>query len=76
VARLVAWGFVRAIQPGHARRGRLYHVHHKPLSTKRLAKPTTATVVFARSAGWSNGRSFSKASLLRSHAPDWTAARG
>jgi hypothetical protein len=31
VAKLVARGFVRAIEPGHVRRGRLYHVHHKPL---------------------------------------------
>ena len=31
MARLVARGFVRAIQPGPVRRGRLYHVHHKPL---------------------------------------------
>jgi len=31
VARLVARGFARAIEPGPARRGRLYHVHHKPL---------------------------------------------
>ena len=31
VARLVARGFARAIAPGLVRRGRLYHVHHKPL---------------------------------------------
>jgi hypothetical protein len=31
VVRLVARGFARAIEPGPARRGRLYHVHHKPL---------------------------------------------
>ena len=31
MTRLVARGFVRAIEPGPARRGRLYHVHHKPL---------------------------------------------
>lgn len=31
VARLVARGFARAIEPGPIRRGRLYHVHHKPL---------------------------------------------
>ena len=31
VARLVARGFVRALEPGPVRRGRLYHVHHKPL---------------------------------------------
>jgi hypothetical protein len=31
MARLVARGFVRVIEPGPARRGRLYHVHHKPL---------------------------------------------
>ena len=30
-ARLVARGFARAIEPGPVRRGRLYHVHHKPL---------------------------------------------
>ena len=53
MARLVARGFARAIEPGPGRRGRLYHVHHKPLY-KRLAKRTIATVVFARSAGWSN----------------------
>jgi hypothetical protein len=29
-ARLVARGFARAIEPGPVRRGRLYHVHHKP----------------------------------------------
>ena len=31
MARLVARGFARAIEPGPVRRGRLYHVHHKPL---------------------------------------------
>jgi hypothetical protein len=31
MARLVARGFVRAIEPGPVRRGRLYQVHHKPL---------------------------------------------
>jgi hypothetical protein len=31
VARLVARGFARTIEPGPVRRGRLYHVHHKPL---------------------------------------------
>ena len=31
MARLVARGFVRAIEPGAVRCGRLYHVHHKPL---------------------------------------------
>ena len=31
VASLVARGFARAIEPGPVRRGRLYHVHHKPL---------------------------------------------
>jgi hypothetical protein len=31
VTRLVARGFARAIEPGPVRRGRLYHVHHKPL---------------------------------------------
>jgi hypothetical protein len=31
VARLVARGFARAIEPGPVRRGRLYYVHHKPL---------------------------------------------
>ena len=31
VARLVARGFARAIEPGPLRRGRLYHVHHRPL---------------------------------------------
>jgi hypothetical protein len=31
MAGLVARGFVRAIEPGCVRRGRLYHVHHKPL---------------------------------------------
>jgi hypothetical protein len=31
VARLVARGFARVIEPGPVRRGRLYHVHHKPL---------------------------------------------
>jgi hypothetical protein len=31
MARLVTRGFVRAIEPGPVRRGRLYHVHHKPL---------------------------------------------
>ena len=30
MARLVARGFVRVIEPGPVRRGRLYHVHHKP----------------------------------------------
>ena len=30
VARLVRRGFARAIEPGPVRRGRLYHVHHKP----------------------------------------------
>ena len=31
IARLVARGCARAIAPRPARRGRLYHVHHKPL---------------------------------------------
>lgn len=31
VARLVAGGFARAVEPGPVRRGRLYHLHHKPL---------------------------------------------
>ncbi|MCC7176911.1 MAG: hypothetical protein IT177_00805 [Acidobacteria bacterium] len=31
MARLVARGFVRVIEPGPVRRGRLYHIHHKPL---------------------------------------------
>ena len=31
MARLIARGFVRAIEPGSVQRGRLYHVHHKPL---------------------------------------------
>jgi hypothetical protein len=31
VARLVARGFARTIEPGPVRRGRLCHVHHKPL---------------------------------------------
>ena len=31
MARLVARGFARAIEPGPLRRGRLYHVHHRPL---------------------------------------------
>jgi len=31
VARLVSRGFARAIEPGPVRRGRLYHVHHRPL---------------------------------------------
>jgi hypothetical protein len=31
MARLVARGFVRVIEPGPVRQGRLYHVHHKPL---------------------------------------------
>jgi hypothetical protein len=31
VGRLVARGFARSIVPGPVRRGRLYHVHHKPL---------------------------------------------
>jgi hypothetical protein len=31
MARLVARGFARAIEPGPVRRGRVYHVHHKPL---------------------------------------------
>ena len=31
MARLAARGFVRVIEPGPVRRGRLYQVHHKPL---------------------------------------------
>jgi hypothetical protein len=31
MARLVTRGFARAIEPGPVRRGRLYHIHHKPL---------------------------------------------
>ena len=31
VARLVGRGFVRVIEPGPVRQGRLYHIHHKPL---------------------------------------------
>jgi hypothetical protein len=31
IARLLARGCARAIEPGPVRRGRLYHLHHKPL---------------------------------------------
>lgn len=31
IARLVVRGFVRVVEPGPVRRGRMYHVHHKPL---------------------------------------------
>ncbi len=31
MTRLVARGFVRVIEPGPVRRGRLYHIHHRPL---------------------------------------------
>ena len=31
MSRLAARGFIRVIEPGAVRRGRLYHVHHKPL---------------------------------------------
>ena len=31
VGRLVSRGFARAVEPGPVRRGRLYHVHHRPL---------------------------------------------
>jgi hypothetical protein len=31
MTRLATRGFVRVIEPGSARRGRLYHIHHKPL---------------------------------------------
>ena len=31
MSRLARRGFVRVIEPGSVRRGRLYHVHHKPL---------------------------------------------
>lgn len=31
VGRLVARGFATAITPGHVRRGRIYHLHHRPL---------------------------------------------
>ena len=31
IARLLARGFARAIEPGPVRRGRIYYVHHKPL---------------------------------------------
>lgn len=31
VGRLVSRGFARAIEPGPVRRGRLYHVHHRPM---------------------------------------------
>jgi hypothetical protein len=31
MSRLASRGFVRVIEPGPVRRGRLYHVHHKPL---------------------------------------------
>jgi hypothetical protein len=54
IARLVARGFARAIEPGPVRRGRLY-TSTTNRSTKRLAKRTTATGVFARLAGWSSG---------------------
>ena len=40
VARLVARGFARAIEPGPVRRGRLYHVHHKPLY-EAIGQPDT-----------------------------------
>ena len=38
VARLVARGFARAVEPGSVRRGRLYHVHHKPFY-EAIAQP-------------------------------------
>ncbi len=31
MARLAVRGFVRVIEPGPVRQGRLYHIHHKPL---------------------------------------------
>jgi len=53
VARLVARGCARAIAPGPARRGRLYHVHHNP-RMKRSARPTIGIRVRKPSAGWSS----------------------
>jgi hypothetical protein len=54
VARLVARGLARAMEPGPVRRGRLYHVHHNR-STKRSGKSTTAIGVCGRSVEWSSG---------------------
>jgi hypothetical protein len=53
MSRLTARGFVRVIEPGPLRRGRLYHIHHSRC-TKRSARPTTETGGFALSAGWSS----------------------
>jgi hypothetical protein len=54
VARLVARGFVRAIDQGPPDVDACT-TSTTSRSTRRLAKRTTGTVVFARSAAWSNG---------------------
>jgi hypothetical protein len=53
MARLVASGFVRVIEPGPVRRGRLYHVHHKPLY-EAIGEPTTGTAACVTSVAWSS----------------------
>ena len=54
VARLVARGLARTIEPGAVRRGRLCHVHHKPLY-EAIGSRTTVIAVSNRSAAWSRG---------------------
>jgi hypothetical protein len=49
VARLVALGFARAIEPGAVRRGRMYHAHHKPLY-EAIGLRTTAIAACTRRA--------------------------
>ena len=55
IARLVARGFARAIEPGPVRRGRLYHVHHKPLYEAIGQPDNRQSPCCIRSAGWSSG---------------------
>ena len=92
VARLVARGFARAIEPGPVRRGRLYHVHHKPLyeaigqadnrnrRLRTIGRMVERVMILDAVLGdrrcWWLSPECDKRSLLRPHAADRTAARG
>jgi hypothetical protein len=54
IARLLARGFARAIEPGPVRRGPLYHVHHKPLY-EAIGQADDRNRRVRTLAGWSSG---------------------
>ena len=92
MARLVARGFARAIEPGPVRRGRLYHVHHKPLyeaigqadnrnrRLRTIGRMVERVMILDAVLGdrrcWWLSPECDKRTLLRPHAADRAAARG